>query len=74
VTGKALFPDKEANPSTLLAISVVHGFAQMVNERVILRDVPEAERRDRAMAMADEMLELVGNAFGSLNRPGAPRV
>ena len=40
VTGKALVPDKEANPSTLLAIAVVHGFAQMVNDRMILRDMP----------------------------------
>lgn len=65
VTGKALVPDKEANPSTLLAISVVHGFAQMVNERVILQQVAEHERRPRALAMADEMLDLVGTAFGA---------
>lgn len=64
-TGKALDPDKEANPSTLLAISVVHGFAQMVNERVILMDVPEPERRARALAMASDMLDLVGQAFGN---------
>ena len=63
-TGKALAPDKEANPSTLLAISVVHGFAQIVTERVILENVPERERRTRALAMADEMLDLVGTAFG----------
>lgn len=65
VMGKALVPDKEANPSTLLAISVVHGFAQMVNERIILQNVREDERRPRALAMADEMLDLVGTAFGS---------
>lgn len=65
VTGKALVPDKESNPSTLLAISIVHGFAQMVNERVILQNVPERERRPRALAMADEMLDLVGTAFGA---------
>ncbi len=64
VTGKALDPDKEANPSTLLAIAVVHGFAQMVNERIILSDVPEHERPLRALAMANEMLDLVGTAFG----------
>ncbi|MEZ5572104.1 MAG: TetR/AcrR family transcriptional regulator [Halioglobus sp.] len=64
-TGKMLIPDKEANPSTLLAISVVHGFAQMVNERVILQDVPEQERQTRALAMADDMLELVGTVFGN---------
>lgn len=72
VTGKDLAPDKEANPSTLLAIAVVHGFAQMVNERIILRDVPEAERPARAMAMADEMLELVGLAFGRLHPESRP--
>jgi AcrR family transcriptional regulator len=65
VTGKALIPDKEANPSTLLAISVVHGFAQMVNEHIILREVPEPERREQALSMASEMLDLVGTAFGN---------
>jgi AcrR family transcriptional regulator len=65
VTGMTLSPDKEANPSTLLAISVVHGFAQMVNERIILRDVPENERHSQALAMANDMLDLVGRAFGS---------
>lgn len=65
VTGRALAPDKEANPSTLLAISVVHGFAQLVNERIILTDTPVHERRPRALAMADEMLDLVGTAFGA---------
>ena len=40
-TGQTLNPDKESNPSTLLAIAIVHGFAQMVNERMILTDVPE---------------------------------
>jgi AcrR family transcriptional regulator len=64
VTGIALVPDKEANASTLLAISVVHGFAQMVNERIILSDVPDHERPARALAMADDMLDLVGTAFG----------
>jgi AcrR family transcriptional regulator len=64
VTGKALVPDKEANPSTVLAIAVVHGFAQMVNERMILRDTPDHERPARALAMANEMLDLVGTAFG----------
>lgn len=68
VTGTALMPDKEANPSTLLAISVVHGFAQMVNERVILREVAGRERREQALAMASEMLDLVGTAFGSQRR------
>lgn len=72
VTGKALIPDKEANPSTLLAISVVHGFAQMVNERIILRDVPEHERRVQALAMASEMLDLVGRAFGAERQPDSP--
>ncbi len=66
VTGQVLKPDKEANPSTLLAISVVHGFAQMVNERIILRDVPEHERHDRALAMASEMLHLVITAVGNV--------
>lgn len=68
VTGMALAPDKEANPSTLLAISVVHGFAQMVNERVILRDVPDQQRTVRALAMANDMLDLVGTAFGGGDR------
>jgi AcrR family transcriptional regulator len=69
VTGRALVPDKEANPSTLLAISVVHGFAQMVSERIILQNVPEHERRPRALAMADEMLDLVGTAFSEAKQP-----
>jgi AcrR family transcriptional regulator len=69
VTGKALSPDKEENPSTLLAIAVVHGFAQMVNDRIILRDVPDNERPVRALAMANAMLDLVGEAFGSAAQP-----
>ncbi len=68
VTGKALAPDKEANPSTLLAIAVVHGFAQMVNERIILHDVPDHERPLRALAMAHDVLDLLGTAFGSAGR------
>ncbi len=71
VTGKDLDPDKEANPSTVLAIAVVHGFAQMVNERIILRDVPDDERPFRALAMANDMLDLVGEAFGTADRQGA---
>lgn len=71
VTGQALIPDKEANPSTLLAISVVHGFAQMVNERIILRDVPGHERQQQALAMASEMLDLVGTAFGNAGFTGS---
>jgi AcrR family transcriptional regulator len=64
-TGKTLVPDKEANASTLLAIAVVHGFAQLVNERIILDAVPVHERRERALAMADEVLDLLGAAFAS---------
>jgi hypothetical protein len=40
-----------------------------VNERVILRDVPDQERTVRALAMANDMLDLVGTAFGGGNRP-----
>jgi len=64
-TGKTLVPDKEANASTLLAIAVVHGFAQLVNERIILNAVSGHERRERALAMADEVLDLLGTAFGA---------
>ena len=63
VLGKALLPEKESNPSTLLAISVVNGFAQLVNDRVILKDVPEPERTERALRMASQMLDLVGAVF-----------
>lgn len=71
-TGKALIPDKEANPSTLLAISVVHGFAQMVNERIILRDIPEHERRSQALAMASDMLDLVSSVFSGRDLLDSP--
>jgi AcrR family transcriptional regulator len=63
VTGNALKPEKEANPETLLALVVVHGFAALVNDGVILADVPEAERPARARAMADGMLALLERAF-----------
>jgi len=69
VTGKALSPDKEENSSTLLAIAVVHGFARMVNERIILRDVPDHERPLRAHAMARDVLDLLSMAFDSKGRP-----
>jgi hypothetical protein len=36
----------------------------MVNERIILRDATEHERQEQALAMASDMLDLVGNAFG----------
>jgi AcrR family transcriptional regulator len=65
-TGKTLVPDKEANASTLLAMAVAHGFAQLVNERIILDTVPDHERRERALAMADQVLELLRAAFGNL--------
>lgn len=61
--GKTLVPDKEANASTLLAMAVTHGFAQLVNERVILDGVPDHERRARALAMAEEVLDFLGKAF-----------
>lgn len=64
VLGKTLLPEKESNPSTLLAVSVVNGFAQMVNDGVILKGVPEPERTERAMQMASQMLDLVGAVFG----------
>lgn len=63
-TGRALVPDKEENPSTLLAISVVEGFGKLVNESFILQNIPEHKRRAVALAKADEMLELVSFAFG----------
>ena len=63
-TGRALVPDKEENPSTLLAISVVEGFGKLVNESFILQNIPEHQRRAIALAKADEMLELVSFAFG----------
>lgn len=62
-TGAALIPDKEANASTLLAFAVVHGFAALVNEHIILRDAPDAARAGEAMRLADGMLELLRNAF-----------
>jgi len=68
-TGKTLLPDKEANPSTLLAISVVNGFAAMVNERIILQHATESERRVRALSMADGMLELLSTALGAAAQP-----
>jgi len=62
-TGRTLNPDKESNPSTLLAISIVRGFAQLVIEGAILRDVPEHERTARAHALADEMLDYMQGMF-----------
>lgn len=59
VTGETLHPSKEANPSTLLAWSVVHGFAALVNEGKILRDVPEAERPQAAHRLAEQVLGLL---------------
>ena len=64
VLGKTLNPDKEGNPSTLLAVSVVTGYAQMVNDGMILKGVPEPERTQRAMQLAAQMLDLVGAIFG----------
>ncbi len=63
VTGRALNPDKESNPSTLLAMAVVHGFAQLVNEGMILQGVPDEERAARAHALADEMLDYMQGMF-----------
>ncbi len=63
VTGSELKPEKEANPETLLALVVVHGFAALVNDGVILADVPQDERPARARAMADGMLALLERAF-----------
>lgn len=63
VTGQVLDPDKESNPSTLLAMAVVHGFAQLVNEGMILRDVPPEDRAARAHALADEMLDVMQGMF-----------
>ncbi|MCC6918811.1 MAG: TetR/AcrR family transcriptional regulator [Alphaproteobacteria bacterium] len=65
-TGQALNPDKESNPSTLLAIAIVHGFAQLVNERMILTHVPEDERAARAHQLADEMLDFMQDLFRGL--------
>lgn len=64
VLGKTLNPEKESNPSTLLAVSVVTGYAQMVNDGMILKGVPEPERSERAMQLASQMLDLVGAVFG----------
>ena len=63
VTGQAMKPEKEANPQTLLALTVVHGFAALVNERVILKDVPDAERTQKALELAQQMLGLLEAAF-----------
>ena len=66
--GKALVPDKEANPSTLLAISVVSGFSTMVNERTILQHATDSDRRARALSMAGEMLDLLITAVCAAGR------
>lgn len=63
VTGELLSPEKEKNPTTLLALVVVHGFAGLVNERVILADVPEHERLQRALELAQTMFSLLDGAF-----------
>ncbi len=63
VTGQPLKPEKEANPTTLLALVVVYGFTALVNERIILADVPDAERPARAHDLAEEMLALLEGAF-----------
>ena len=63
VAGHALKPEKEANPETLLALVVVHGFAALVNDGVILADVPEDQRTARARDMAEGMLSLLERAF-----------
>ena len=71
-TGRELNPDKEANPTTLLALSVVNGFAALVNERIILKDVPETERTERAKVLAADMMALLEGAFRF--RPPSPSV
>lgn len=71
VTGELLNPEKEKNPTTLLALTVVHGFATLVNERVILADVPEEERLTRALEMARTMFSLLEGAFRPRD-PDAP--
>lgn len=63
VTGQTMKPEKEANPQTLLALTVVHGFAALVNDRIILKDVPDAERPARALELAQQMLALLEAAF-----------
>lgn len=59
VTGQALQPSKEGNLSTLLAWSVVHGFAALVNEGKILTDVPEDRRGKAAHDLAAQVLSLL---------------
>ncbi len=63
VTGQTLLPDKEANPSTLLALVVVNGFAGLVNDRVILAGAKPDERPALARAMASQLLDMLSTAF-----------
>jgi AcrR family transcriptional regulator len=63
VSGKTLKPEKDANPSTLLALVIVEGFASLVNHRVVLDHVPEAKRHAVAMATAAAMLDQLDGVF-----------
>ncbi|BCW87319.1 HTH-type transcriptional regulator BetI [Alphaproteobacteria bacterium SO-S41] len=63
VAGHELKPEKEANPETLLALVVVHGFAALVNDGMILADVPDAERPARARVLAEGVMGLLEKAF-----------
>lgn len=62
-TGETLLPDKAANLSTVLAVAVTHGFAHMVNQGIILHDVPEPQRRIQALELAERMLDYMKAVF-----------
>jgi AcrR family transcriptional regulator len=70
VLGRPLIPDKRANPETILPWALVHGIAALINEGILLHDVPEAARARAALELSRQVLALLRPLF-ALQRQAA---
>jgi AcrR family transcriptional regulator len=57
--GRKLGQIHDDNPETILPWALVHGFAALVNEGLILRNVPATRRPAAAIALAGQVLALI---------------
>ena len=60
--GKRLEP-VASNPETILPWALVHGFAALVNEGLVLHDVPAEKKADLALDLATKVLHLLRPLF-----------
>jgi AcrR family transcriptional regulator len=72
-TGAGLGIADVASPDMLLSVSVVQGFAALVNNRQVFHDVPAEHRHAAVMDMAGKLLDRLSYLTMSARKANSPR-